>query len=218
MKNSSFVLAALALLLATVSTTYSQQGRQAVSYTHLQDQVDFTDDHEQLGKKLAVLTPRGVTAGDATGTTGCPAMNFYQADLIVDHNDPLALAVATADVLTCAFGNDTRMSNAAQSLATSTAYSMVSASNVLMDYSFRRLQEIIRRISVLPGQRSIVLVSPGFLFNGREVDAVSYTHLRWAGSLLYMRDSSSRTCSDGSPHFRLRFGGAKAGFTDTPRT
>jgi hypothetical protein len=28
MKNSSFVLAALALLLATVSTTYSQQGRQ----------------------------------------------------------------------------------------------------------------------------------------------------------------------------------------------
>ena len=135
-----------------------------------QDQVDFTDDHEQLGKKLAVLTPRGVTAGDATGTTGCPAMNFYQADLIVDHNDPLALAVATADALTCAFSNDTRMSNAAQSLATSTAYSMVSASNVLMDYSFRRLQEIIRRISVLPGQRSIVLVSPGFLFNGREVD------------------------------------------------
>ncbi|HEY4740888.1 MAG TPA: VWA domain-containing protein [Candidatus Acidoferrales bacterium] len=135
-----------------------------------QDQVDFTDDHEQLRAKLAVLTPRGVTAGDTSGTSGCPSMNFYQADLIVNHNDQSALAVGTADALACAYNNDTRFNNAAQSLATSAAYGMVSASNVEMDYSFRRLQEIIRRISVLPGQRSIVLVSPGFLFYGREID------------------------------------------------
>jgi len=135
-----------------------------------QDQVVFSDDRDALRKKLAVLIPREVTAGDATGNTGCPTMNFYEASLIVDHNDQTAMAVATADALTCAYNNDTRMSPAAASLATTTAYSMVSAGNVLIDYSFRRLQEIIRRISVLPGQRSIVLVSPGFLFYGREVE------------------------------------------------
>jgi VWFA-related protein len=159
-------LAAMRYLTSTVQPS----DRVALFTVSGQDQVDFTDDRDALRKKLAVLIPREVTAGDATGTTGCPTMNFYEASLIVDHNDQTAMAVATADALTCAYNNDTRMSPAAASLATTTAYSMVSAGNVLIDYSFRRLQEIIRRISVLPGQRSIVLVSPGFLFYGREVE------------------------------------------------
>jgi len=134
------------------------------------DQVDFTDDHDQLKQKLGVLIPRDVTAADATGNTSCPTMNAYEADQIANHTDPVALSIATADALACAFSNDPKMNMAAQNLATTSAYSMVTANYVLTDYSFRRLQEIVRRMSVLPGQRSIVLVSPGFLFPGHELD------------------------------------------------
>jgi VWFA-related protein len=135
-----------------------------------QDQVDFTDDRDQLRKKLAILIPHEITAADATGSTGCPTMNFYEADLIANHSDTSALALATADALACAFSGDPRMTQAAQNLATSTAYSMASASSILTDYAFRRLLEVVRRISVLPGQRSIVLISPGFLFPQHEVE------------------------------------------------
>ena len=37
-------------------------------------------------------------------------------------------------------------------------------------YAVRRLQEVVRRVSALPGQRSIVLVSPGFLTPTFEYD------------------------------------------------
>jgi len=36
------------------------------------------------------------------------------------------------------------------------------------EYALRRLKEVVDRMSVLPGQRSIVLISPGFIYPNRE--------------------------------------------------
>ncbi len=135
-----------------------------------QNQMDFTDDRDKVSKMLGALQPRTVTAGDVSGKSGCPTMNYYEADLIVNHNDSSALAVATADALACMFNHDPLMTGQAQAVATSTAHQMENSAGTQTDYDFRRLQEVVRRISLLPGQRSIVLVSPGFLFFTRETD------------------------------------------------
>lgn len=128
-----------------------------------QGQVDFTDDRAQLKNAISLLVPRAVTAGNSTGVGECPAMTFYEADLIQNQHDPVAINVAAQDALSCAFNNDTHYSGAALALAISTAAQKVSAGDVQTEDSFRRLREIVRRMSFLPGQRAIALVSPGFL-------------------------------------------------------
>jgi VWFA-related protein len=153
-----------------VSSGVGPTDRVALFTVSGQDQVDFTDDRDKVSKVLGGLIPRNVTAADVSGKSGCPTMDYYEADLIANHNDSSALVVATADALACMYNNDARMVSAAQALATSTAYQTVNAAGTQTDYTLRRLQEIVRRISVLPGQRSIVLVSPGFLYFSRETD------------------------------------------------
>jgi hypothetical protein len=47
---------------------------------------------------------------------------------------------------------------------------LLNAGDTNTEYAVRRLIEVVRRISVLPGQRTIVLVSPGFLTPSHEYD------------------------------------------------
>lgn len=135
-----------------------------------QGQVDFSDDRTRLKEAISLLVPRAVTAGNSTGVGECPAMTYYEADLIQNHNDPTALNVATQDALNCAFSNDLRQTNAALAMAIGMAAQKVSAGDVQTEYAFRRLREIVRRMSFLPGQRAIALVSPGFLISRQEYE------------------------------------------------
>jgi VWFA-related protein len=135
-----------------------------------QGQVDFTDDRARLKEAISLLVPRAVTAGNSTGVGECPAMTYYEADLIQNQNDPIAINVATQDALNCAFNNDSRQTNAALGLAMGMAAQKVSAGEVQTEYAFRRLREIVRRMTFLPGQRAIALVSPGFLISRQEYE------------------------------------------------
>jgi VWFA-related protein len=135
-----------------------------------QGQLDFTDDRARLKEAISLLVPRAVTAGNSTGVGECPAMTYYEADLIQNQNDPNALNVATQDALNCAFNNDPRQINAALAMAIGLAAQKVSTGEVQTQYSFRRLREIVRRMSFLPGQRAIALVSPGFLISRQEYE------------------------------------------------
>src|SRR3989454_820249 len=116
--------------------------------------------------------PRGTTAGpQAVGRSGvreCPDVSYYMADLIENQHDAQALQVATADALACAFGNDSRFLQQAQQLAEGTAQRMLSVGDAETQYSLRLLAEIVRRMTLLPGQRSMILVSPGFLITDRQ--------------------------------------------------
>jgi len=97
-------------------------------------------------------------------------MTYYIADLIANKQDPQALAAVTSDALACAFNNDPRLQNAAQTLAQSTANQWLSTGDAETHLALISLKEAVRRVSILPGQRSIVLVSPGFLTPQREYD------------------------------------------------
>jgi len=121
---------------------------------------DFTDDRSLLAKALLGIVPRPLTQHTSSD---CPDMTYYEADLIANKNDLQALAVATEETLQCAFNGDTRMQAAAQSMAQAAAQRAVSEGDNETQYAYRHLEEIVRRMTSLPGQRILVLVSPGFI-------------------------------------------------------
>ena len=132
-----------------------------------QSQMDFTPDRDKLHKALSGLMVRPV--GAAPATSDCPPMDYYEANLIENHLDPTALGVATQDALACAFNNDPSQAQEAQLLATETAVRVYETGAGETEASLRRLEEVLRRLSGLPGQRVLVLLSPGFIYPEAEV-------------------------------------------------
>jgi VWFA-related protein len=122
---------------------------------------DFTNDHDKLSKALLGILPHPLATGQ--GFHDCPDVSYYQADLIVNKSDVQALGVATEDAIQCAFNGDTTMRAAAQSLAQAAAYRAISLGDNETEYAYRHLEEVVRRLANMPGQRVLVLVSPGFL-------------------------------------------------------
>ena len=129
---------------------------------------EFTDDHEKLSKALLGILPHPLTG---QGLHDCPEVSYYQADLIVNKSDVQALAVATDDALQCAFSGDTRMIAAAQSLAQAAANRMVAQGDNETQYAYRHLEDVVRRLANMPGQRVLVLVSPGFITSTLQSEA-----------------------------------------------
>ncbi|HKE34119.1 MAG TPA: VWA domain-containing protein [Candidatus Acidoferrum sp.] len=142
--------------------------RVSINTTSGQLTQDFTDDHSMLEKALLGIVPRPLSRHDVSD---CPDMSYYQADLIINKNDTQALAVATEETLQCAFNGDTRMLAAAQGQAQMAAQRAVSEGDNETEYAYRHLEAILRRMTSLPGQRVIVLVSPGFIMSTLQYDA-----------------------------------------------
>ena len=124
---------------------------------------DFTEDRELLNKTLLGIIPRPTLGSPGSGIHDCPEVTFYQADLIENQHDPQALAVATEDAVQCAFGGDLRMQSQAQALAQASSARALAAGESQVSYVYRHLEEAMRRLSGMPGQRVMVLVSPGFV-------------------------------------------------------
>ena len=142
--------------------------RVSLSTTSGQLTQEFTDDHEKLSKALLGILPHPLTG---QGLHDCPEVSYYQADLIVNKSDVQALAVATDDALQCAFSGDTRMIAAAQSLAQAAANRMVAQGDNETQYAYRHLEDVVRRLASMPGQRILVLVSPGFISSTLQSEA-----------------------------------------------
>ena len=142
--------------------------RVSMSATSGQLTQDFTDDHSLLEKALLGIVPHPLSHHDITD---CPDISYYQADLIANKNDTQALAVATEDTIQCAFNGDETMKAAAQSQAQVTAQRTVSEGDNETQYAYRHLEAILRRMTSLPGQRVMVLVSPGFIMSTLQYDA-----------------------------------------------
>jgi len=141
--------------------------RAAIYSTSGQTTLDFTDDHAKLHDILLGLRSTPI-AGSAI--KDCPDVSYYMADLIQNKNDSQALQTATLDALGCAFGVTSQgasQSNspnytAAQGLARGTAARVLQEGNHETQITLDTLKNLVRRMSVLPGQRTIILASPGF--------------------------------------------------------
>jgi VWFA-related protein len=142
--------------------------RVAINTTSGQLTQDFTDDRAVLEKALLGIISRPLTHHTPTD---CPDMNYYEADLIINKRDLQALAVATEETLQCAFGGDPRMQAAAQTMAEAAAQRTLTEGDSETEYAYRHLDAIVRRMTNLPGQRILVLVSPGFLLSTLQYEA-----------------------------------------------
>jgi VWFA-related protein len=129
----------------------------------------FTSDRIKLQKALSDLRPHPYFA-----TTGneCPPLSDYEAYQIARLNDSLVLQAVTGRVIECLCHGNASMCGDAQAEARAAAEKRWSTvENEAVD-SLRSLEKLARTISVLPGQRTIVFVSPGFI-SGSQLHMIS---------------------------------------------
>jgi VWFA-related protein len=140
--------------LASLSPTTE---RVAILTTSGQKGIDFTADRAKLHETLAHLEPQGKSK-----VSDCPNINSYTADLIANKGDAAALQVATNDALACAFDGNIKFAKAAQQMAKAVAREEAMTGQMTTLESLRILKALIQGMSKAPGQRTIVIVSPGF--------------------------------------------------------
>jgi VWFA-related protein len=140
--------------------------RAAVFTTSGRNNLDFTGDREKLHAALLGLSPHPVAR--SLGRT-CPDISYYQADLIVNQNNVPALVAAEQDTQACNRGSAGGPASggaalqAVQALALSTASQVLNAGEQESRVAIYSLRDAVRRLSAMPGQRSLILISPGFL-------------------------------------------------------
>ncbi len=151
--------------------------RVAVFTVSGRNQLDFTDDRDKLHKTLRNLQIDTVTAG-LSSPSDCPQMEPYEADLIQNHHDQFATDIATQDALACSVSPTPTQNGGpsagdilkAQSLAEGAAARVEQETSTQTENTLRRVREVLERLSALPGQRNLVLISPGFLYTTHETE------------------------------------------------
>ena len=116
----------------------------------------LTRDRSKLQGAIMGLRPAALYR---SSSADCPNIDYYQADLIENKHDPTALQDAIMQVLIC---NPTKP-DIAEELATLAARRLVTAGQQDVHVTFAAIAEFVSRMTDLPGQRTLILVSPGFL-------------------------------------------------------
>ena len=142
-----------------LSSTLKPADRAAIYTTSGQTMLEFTDDRDKLHETLLKLRTRPITR---TSMQECPDISFYQSDLIQNKNDANALNVAAQETLTCMSMDPSQIAQA-RIIAKSMAMRVVNEGEHETKVSLSVLNDIVRRMTGAPGQRTIILVSPGFI-------------------------------------------------------
>jgi VWFA-related protein len=140
--------------------------RAAVFSTSGQTELDFTDDRARLHQALNQLMPHPISGPEFNP---CPDISFYQADLIADQRNPEALQTAINQYLNCA-SLPVSAAGSASNFVQTRSQEIVRTGERESRLAIDVLRDAIRRIMAMPGQRSLVLVSPGFLTPSLEYD------------------------------------------------
>ena len=139
---------------------------------------DFTDDVAKLRAAMLRIQPRS----NLTPGTDCPDLTYYQADLIYNKHDPQALQAAVQDTIVCANLVSTAApgravpsasdstTQTAQTMAQGAASRVVSIGDQETRITLKVLTSLVRRLAAMPGQRALVLISPGFLMLDQQID------------------------------------------------
>jgi VWFA-related protein len=94
------------------------------------------------------------------GGRECPDVDYYQADLIQNKHNDQAFQAAVDDALNC--GNlDTR--SLAEHMARSAATRALAIGDQDIHVTLGFVRDVVRRMATMSGQRTLILMSPGFL-------------------------------------------------------
>jgi len=170
--------------------------RAAIYTTSNHTSLDFTDDAAKLSATMDEIKPWPTIPTDGA-IRPCPDIGYFQADRIINGNDQQAVQAAQASYLACPeAGGIVRAANEARTAMQTTSNSGITSADITnnvqsqlatpvrmetlkaLEVGFQDtrntllvLKGLIRRMSAMPGSRTIVLVSPGFyLVDDHRVD------------------------------------------------
>jgi hypothetical protein len=118
----------------------------------------LTSERAQLQAAIMKLQPQGLYR--AAGTES-PNIDYYHADLVENKHNSTALEAAIQEMLSCAPGLNLR--DAAERMVESAAMRALVIGEQDVRVTFAAVKEFVRSTAALPGQRTLILVSPGFL-------------------------------------------------------
>jgi VWFA-related protein len=117
----------------------------------------LTYDHAKLQETIVRLQPLDLYRSSGTQ---CPNIDYYQADLMENQHNHMALDAAIDETMRCAPNLE---QSVAARLAESTAMDVLANGDQDARVTLSTVKECVRRMAPLPGQRTLILVSPGFL-------------------------------------------------------
>ncbi|MGB7730288.1 MAG: VWA domain-containing protein [Candidatus Acidiferrum sp.] len=137
--------------------------------TSEQLKLEYTSDKAALIKTLDQVLPRP-KMGKINSVTNCPDVTHYMADQAINKSDPTVLPVVASETLQCMFQGNPQMMQQAQTIAQSALQEALVAGDEDNEYTYRALEDVIRRLGGMPGERVMVLASPGFLLSMQFLD------------------------------------------------
>jgi len=140
-------------------STLGRTDRAAIFTTSGVTHQDFTDDRDKLNETLTHLSPRPLSKH---GPIQCPDISYYMDDLIANKNDTIALNVSVQEYMICA-NIDPSMAQSVPEQIRSFARRELSTGDQETRVTLYTIRDTIRRMSAMPGQRTLVLASPGFI-------------------------------------------------------
>jgi len=121
----------------------------------------LTRDRTRLHDAIMSLQSRSLYQTDSAQ---CPNIDYYQADLIENKRDGMAMQDAVRKVFNCDPSLDPKYQmSVAESEAQSTARRILALGNQDVQSTYASIAAFVRSMATLPGERIMILVSPGFL-------------------------------------------------------
>ncbi len=136
----------------------SENDMAAVLSTSGRTNSGMTRDRAKLAEDIASLREQRIFRSGRL----CPDVSYYQAELILNRYDPNALSVAAQDAMVCA-NLDPRMITTAQEMARSAAGEALRLGEQSTRATLKVIELVVKTMGKLPGQHTLILISPGFL-------------------------------------------------------
>ena len=143
-----------------MTTTLKTSDRAAVFTTSGRVEVDFTNDGATL---LAALDRIHALYESPEQRNTCPWMNHYAANLIVNHNDEDAISIIGQQFVDCIRSPVAPPPQVIEGVVRTTAQRELAKGDADTKLSLSVLRDVIGDLAMKPGQRTLVLVSPGFM-------------------------------------------------------
>jgi VWFA-related protein len=133
----------------------------------------LTKDQTTLRKAIESLRPLNLMR---SAEADCPSVDYYLADQIQNQHNETALQALKQEVFNCSPGLDRqRDQEVAERLAENAAMRALNLGRQDSLGTLATIRAVVRSMDKLPGQRTLILVSPGFLSLATEsLDAESH--------------------------------------------
>jgi VWFA-related protein len=122
----------------------------------------FTQQPAVLQEAIRKLHTRGLYQ---QVESDCPNVNYYQADLIQNKHNSTALEAAIQSAQSCARFDSHDM---AERMVEAAAMRALEIGDQDVRVTLSGIGDVVRKMEALPGQRVLILISPGFLSMGQE--------------------------------------------------